>query len=102
MLIVRACISPIGTLPQSSLAKYLHLLANLLSHMPSKGQVMSDDWAVELDADDDMLEADSDPLGSPEELLACCVATLLGEELPVRIRQERCVRSSSSSFPPVC
>ena len=54
---------------------------------------MSGALAVELDADG-MREGASDILGSSEELLACCVATLLGEELPNRIRLERCVGST--------
>lgn len=90
-----AWLSSPGVLPLSSLAQYLHLLARLLSHMTRKGRGMPGALEVELDGDD-MQERASDVLGSPEELLACCVATLLGEELPARIRLERSVGNTLS------
>ena len=39
-------------------------------------------WTMEV-------EGEPDPLGSDDELLACCLSGVTGEYLPNRLRQER-------------
>ena len=78
----------VDDLPPPLLACYLDLLGLLLSHTPRKGHVMSGDWTDPED-DDYLIDDEPDPLGSREELSVCCVAIILGEQLPNRIKRAR-------------
>ena len=79
-----------GSLSPASLSQYLRLLAVLLNHAPrvratSRGGEEEEEeqgWIMEV-------EGEPDPLGSHDELLACCLAGVTGEHLPNRLRQER-------------
>ena len=78
-----------GSLSPASLSQYLRLLAVLLNHAPrvratSRGGEEEEEqgWIMEV-------EGESDPLGSHDELLVCCLTGVTGEHLPNRLRQER-------------
>ena len=83
------CHLPPGSLSPTSLSQYLRLLAVLLKHAPrdrmisGKGEEEEEQsWTMEV-------EGEPDPLGSDDELLACCLSGVTGEYLPNRLRQER-------------
>jgi len=87
----------LGSLSQASFSQYLNLLAMLLRHTPrdhvTSGEEEEEEkvgWLMEI-------TGDPDPLGSRDELLACCVAGVTGKQLPNRLRQEREVQGDMRS-----
>ena len=80
--------SRLKLMSQQLLADYFHVVAVLLGKVHPDDIMLQD---MEEDFDDVMSVdglSDVDPLSSQDELLACCLSTLCGREIPDRIRQE--------------
>lgn len=80
--------SRLTLISQTALTQYLRLLALLLDNVQLDHMTSTNLYEEEED-DESMEEGESDPLTSAEELRKCCVTTITGDKLAIRVKQER-------------